>query len=393
MKLLVKYLVFAFAISILFSSCDITPKNMDNSIETIQDSLDHIEDSLDFVDSKKSQEQIKSRVTASMETLPVEASIDGDAADDPAFWYDKVDPLNSMIIGTDKKNGLIVYNLSGEILHYQKLGRMNNVDIRQDIKFKHSKMDIVVASNRSSNSLDVFTLNPDGSLRSITANPMVISTDTIDDVYGVCLFHDAKSQRLYAFINGTNGMLLQFELFEKEKGKISAKRVRNFKFSGQVEGMVADDELRYLYISQEEKGIYKVKATPDQIFVPELISFSSEESNPSIKYDLEGIGIYKSSDTAGYIIVSSQGNFSYAVFKRQGSNDYLGSFSIVDGQLDGTEETDGLDAISLPIGNKFPNGFLVVQDGFNFDGSIKKAQNYKLIDWQQIQQIIDSWRL
>jgi 3-phytase len=384
-------LIFLTAFSLMLSlfSCNTKPsKNEAGQVN--QDSLDHISDSVEYAQTLLLRDAFQGRVMATIETTPVDANIDGDAADDAAIWYDPINPMNSKLIGTDKKGGLMVFNLSGKMLHYHKFGRMNNVDLRQDVSLNGKKIDIIISSNRSRNSLDVFTINADGSLKEISNKPTIISKDTIDDVYGVCLYYHQKNKKLFAFINGTNGMVLQFELYATAKGTVGAKRIRNYQFSSQVEGMVADDRLGFLYVGQEEAGIFKVEANPDAAFRPVLIENSSE-ANTQIKYDLEGISLYNSSDSTGYLIVSSQGNFSYAVFKRQADNDYLGSFVITEGTVDGVEETDGLDITSRPFGDLFPTGFLVVQDGFNYDGQSKKAQNFKLVDWKSISELIKQW--
>ena len=84
-------------------------------------------------------------------------------------------------------------------------------------------------------------------------------------------------------------------------------------------------------------------------------------------------------------MLSSQGNFSYAVFDRAGDNAFLGSFKIVDGSgMDGVEETDGLEVIAGNFGPDFPEGMLVVQDGFNYDDQTLRPQNFKLIDWREV---------
>jgi 3-phytase len=49
----------------------------------------------------------------------------------------------------------------------------------------------------------------------------------------------------------------------------------------------------------------------------------------------------------------------------------------------GVEETDGLDISTVALPG-FPQGMLVVQDGFNYDGRKKKSQNYKYISWSEI---------
>ena len=55
---------------------------------------------------------------------------DGDAADDPAVWVNPDDPSKSVIVGTDKEGGLMVYDLAGRQLQYLPVGDMNNVDVR-----------------------------------------------------------------------------------------------------------------------------------------------------------------------------------------------------------------------------------------------------------------------
>ena len=50
-------------------------------------------------------------VTARVETVP--AGSYGDAADDPAIWAHPTDPARSLVIATDKKAGLYVYDMQG----------------------------------------------------------------------------------------------------------------------------------------------------------------------------------------------------------------------------------------------------------------------------------------
>ena len=100
------------------------------------------------------------------------------------------------------------------------------------------------------------------------------------------------------------------------------------------------------------------------------------------------MAIYAPSDSTGYLIASSQGNYSYAVYRRFG-NEYLTSFRIIDGaNIDGVEETDGLEVTPIALNPSFPKGILVVQDGFNYDEGKYRPQNFKIIDWQAIEEII-----
>src|SRR5688572_3311652 len=62
-------------------------------------------------------------VSAAVETAPVPSP--GDAADDPAIWVDRADPAQSLVLGTDKKGGLAVYDLAGVELQRFDNGAQN----------------------------------------------------------------------------------------------------------------------------------------------------------------------------------------------------------------------------------------------------------------------------
>ena len=72
----------------------------------------------------------------------------GDAADDPAIWFNQADPTKSLIFGTDKRKGIHVYDLYGKELSFSELGATNNIDLRVIDKNVH-----MVISNRSSSTL------------------------------------------------------------------------------------------------------------------------------------------------------------------------------------------------------------------------------------------------
>ena len=72
-------------------------------------------------------------VTATLETDPVTTG--GDSADDAALWVNPSDPAQSLVIGTNKKRGVAVYDLSGkEIQFLANLGPLfpKGVFIAQD---------------------------------------------------------------------------------------------------------------------------------------------------------------------------------------------------------------------------------------------------------------------
>ena len=70
------------------------------------------------------------------ETEPVFTS--GDAADDPAFWYNQVNPEQSIVFGTDTKAGIHAFALNGARIKFIPSGKINNIDIINKDTFKNS---------------------------------------------------------------------------------------------------------------------------------------------------------------------------------------------------------------------------------------------------------------
>jgi 3-phytase len=330
---------------------------------------------------------IKLSVKASVETIPVNAKKNDDAADDPAIWVNPVHPERSFVIGTDKKSGLYVYDLQGQVVSFINAGLVNNVDVRDSIQTPEGHIILVACSNRTDNTVKLYKLNPqNGKLSSVNENGL---PSNLKEVYGFCLYHEKRTKKVYAFVNGKSGTIEQWLLNAENSNKINGKFVRTLKVDTQPEGMVADDEKGSLYVGEEARGVWKFNAAAEANNKPQFLKKSGSD-NPKIKYDVEGITLFYQPNGKGYLIVSSQGNYSYAVFEREGNNKYLFSFFIDNGNIDGVEETDGIDVTNQYLGEQFPNGMFVVQDGFNFDNDTLKAQNFKYIDWREIANVSDN---
>ncbi|MEZ5488855.1 MAG: phytase [Gammaproteobacteria bacterium] len=316
-------------------------------------------------------------VTAVLETIPVTS--DDDAADDPVIWVHPEDAGASLIIGTDKQYGLEVYNLAGERVQSVPAGRTNNVDLRM-LADNDSWSAIAAASNRSTNTLSLFGIDKEGTLSWLRESEIETG---LTEPYGLCMFQN--SDGLQIFVNDTDGSYQQWLLTPNGENTASlqfdARLVRQFSVSSQPEGCVADDANQRLFLGIEEEGIRVVDANHRR---PAKLQSIAEIDGEILVADVEGMSLYLQG-TTGYLVVSSQGNYSYAVYDRLPPFSYKGSFIIVDNEaneVDGSQETDGLDVSSLLRTATFPEGLLVVQDGFNTRPD--QAQNFKYVSWQAI---------
>ncbi|MDD2965099.1 MAG: phytase [Bacteroidales bacterium] len=316
-------------------------------------------------------------VQAIAETTPMPVA--GDAADDPAIWINYANPGGSLLVGTNKKAGLSVFSLDGRLLNHFDVGRINNVDIRQGFPLGADTVDLVAGSNRTDNTVLVMTIDSAGMLRPVLKTPI---QSALEEVYGFCLYHELKSNRFFAIVNGKSGEVEQWELLDAGNGQIEGRLARAFAVNGQPEGCVADDELGFLYLGEEDRGLWKFDASPEGSKEGILVDTVGKGR---LVADVEGVALWYGLNGQGYLVVSSQGNNTYAVYERQGNNRYLGSFQITDGDLvDGVAETDGIEATSVPLGTAFPLGIFVAQDGFNTDRGTDANQNFKIVDWQKI---------
>ncbi|WP_444889331.1 phytase [Microbulbifer sp. DLAB2-AA] len=315
-------------------------------------------------------------VFARNQTDPVESF--GDAADDPAIWANKSQPQNSLILATDKKSGLNIYNLSGKLLEHFPVGRVNNVDIRS-IEHPHYSA-LAAASNRSTAGVNLFAITAEGHVEHLGLRAI-----NLQDPYGLCL--QKTDNQLFAWVSDKDAALHQFEIdLGENPTEFSLKKYTEIVVNSQVEGCVVDDKWQRLFFAEEDRGIWSLglKKQQSSEYQAKLVA---EVDGQTLVDDVEGLALYLTEDS-GYLIVSSQGNDSYALFTRDG-NDFVGHFRVtmnVRSGIDGSSETDGLDVTSLNLGPEYPMGLLVVQDGRNRLPNAK--QNFKLIDWYTVSEAL-----
>lgn len=312
-------------------------------------------------------------VAATAETQPVPST--GDAADDCCIWVHPNDPALSTVIGADKDGGIAVYDLSGKELQYLADGRMNNVDLRYNFPLGGASTTLVVATVRRDNAIACYTVDPQ--TRRLT---FVGRVKTAIEVYGACLYVSPRDNAFYCFVTSEDGALEQWELTGNGNGMVAGKKRRSLQVGGKTEGCVADDELGFLYVGEERKALWKYHAEPGiddewrQLVCP-------VRRWQRLSPDLEGLTIYYAGNGSGYLLASSQGSSSFAVFRRAGDNEYLGSFAVKGANgIDGVSGTDGIDVASTALGELFPHGLFVAQDDNNGGAN----QNFKLVGWERI---------
>src|SRR5262245_35207868 len=92
----------------------------------------------------------------------VETQAFGGEEDDIAIWIHPTDSSQSKVIGTVKtsSSSLVVYNLSGQVVQSVAVPNVNNVDLRYNFMLSGQPTAILAGSNRSSNSVSLYRIDP-----------------------------------------------------------------------------------------------------------------------------------------------------------------------------------------------------------------------------------------
>ncbi|MBA2950570.1 phytase [Streptomyces himalayensis] len=378
-----------------------------------------------------------------------EAGGDADA-DDPAVWVDPAAPARSIVIGTLKNAGLDVYGLNGQRLQHiaapaapgeeAEAGRFNNVDVVYGFDLGGKKTDLALVSDRGRDRIRIYAIDPKAvaegrppltDVTAATVAPVFSASEAAVDeqrtAYGLAAY--VEDGDVYVVVSRRSETRLKLLKLTTSNGKVGYTTEDTLDMPGsftlpngqqwtpcadpgdraQFEGMAVDQETHVLYAAQEDVGLWRIPLDDADFETPTLLDKVREYGVPwtydaaeeecvidtandpgyggtRLSADAEGITVYHAADGKGYVLASSQGDDTFAVYRREGGNAYLGQFEIADGPAtDSVQESDGATVVNVPLGASFPQGLLVTHDGQATpeDGD-RDATNFKFVRWDAV---------
>jgi 3-phytase len=283
--------------------------------------------------------------------------------DDPAIWVNREAPSKSLVFGTDKETdgAVYAYDLKGRIQEdktIRGLRRPNNVDVEYGLMLKDSVVtDFLVVTERERQQIRIFSV-PD--MQPLDGGGIPVFADEPDLQkrlpMGVAVYKSPESGAIYVIVGRKSGpesgYLYQYAI-RPGMGHVSLEFVRKFgQFSGvkEIEAIAVDDELGYVYYSDEGVCIRKYHAEPEA-GDREVACFGGAY----FEEDIEGIAIARMTDRSGYLLVSNQQLGEFNIFDRE-TNEFVKAVNL------GTVETDGCAAATESLGEAFPNGLFVAMN-------------------------------
>jgi 3-phytase len=318
--------------------------------------------------------------------------------DDPAIWVHPTDPSKSLILGTDKiagEGGLYVFGLDGrERQRLAPLDRPNNVDVEYGFSLGGRRIDIAVVTERKQHRLRLFEIPADGgTLVDLAPSGIPVlagETGARSEPMGIALYKRPKDGAIFAIVapktGGTTDYLWQYRLEDDGRGGVKGTAARRFGHvsqrgptageAGEIEAVAVDDELGYVYYSDERFGIRKWQADPDRAdAAKELAIFATD----GYQGDREGLAIYPEADGKGYIVSSDQipGGTRLHLFRREGApgrpHDHTETVAVFPTASDAT---DGLEVTSRALPG-FARGLLVMMNS--------TPKNFLVYGWDGVQ--------
>lgn len=328
-----------------------------------------------------------------VETAPVSAD-----ADDPSIWINAADPGGSLIIATDKteaSGGLYVFGLDGAIRQVvTPLDRPNNVDVEYGLMLGGVPVDVAVTTERKQHRLRVFRIGGgDSPLEDVSAGggiPVLGDAEgEASEPMGIALYKRPADGAVFAIVSpktgGTTNYLAQYRLEDDGTGRVQGTFVRRFgNFSrvgpepgdvGEIEALVVDDALGYVYAADERFGLRKYHADPDH---PEAARQLAVVGRDGYEMDREGLAIYARPDGTGFLVSVDQipGGSRLRVYRREGTAaDPHDHSEVVREVLTASGDTDGLEVTSTALPG-FPGGLAVMMNS--------AGRNFHLYRWEAL---------
>ncbi|MFE4534795.1 phytase [Streptomyces scopuliridis] len=372
------------------------------------------------------------------------------SADDPAIWVNPEDAQRSLVLATAKVGGLYVYDLAARQVQAlaapkppsadDEPGRINNVDAIEGT-------DLAIATDRGRDKLVIYRVdanrrqNPVSDVTAEDTSPYIFSADQAEvneqaTAYGLASWKDRKTGRIYAVVSQEiENRVALLELTNAAGGTIGYRKIRTIQFPSTfklpngdswtpceapgeqpyLEGMRVDPANGTLYAGQENVGLWRLNAdlTGEPTLIDKVKDFgvpyeqdpATEECTPGedpgfggehLVADVEGITLIDQPNGGGYVVVSSQGDSTFALYDRDPAkgNKFRTSFRVAAGKgdnaIDGADGTDSLDIVNKPLGGRYPHGLAVIHDGLDTpevtgpDGEPREGSNFKYVDLRDL---------
>jgi len=179
------------------------------------------------------------------------------------------------------------------------------------------------------------------------------------------------------------GRIRQYRVHDQDNdGLLQISLERQFSLGGEGEGCAVDDADATLYVSEEEVGLWRFGAGPNDPTTGTLVDRVAPDGH--LMPDVEGVTIVDDYVIASAQHVAAPKQSYFTVYDRQ-TNAFVDAFRIsASTTTDGCQRTDGIAAHEGHLGATFPQGVFVCQDNSNSGVGADGNQVFKLTRLERV---------
>lgn len=262
--------------------------------------------------------------------------------------------------------GLDVVNHDGTRLQHIPVRHLGDVDVAP-LPTETSHFTVLGASSRAPGSAGAVLFRFENVVGGQFARWGTVRTD-IAEPTGFCMRQ--WRGRLIAVVTGAAGEVRVFSISEGPNGEPVVHETHRSGLGSCISGCAIDAAAGDLYLSETAVGLWRYPLDPTSTEAPLLVQAMEGRR---LRAPVEGVAVLD--DSGRYLLVSSRGDSSIAVWNISFDPLWVGRFIVPSGRVDAVTGTTGLDALGTRFGG-LSHGVVALQDSADEGG-----QNFKLVDW------------
>jgi len=369
-----------------------------------------------------SQFHIIYKVKASTETQPTDISVKR-TLDSVSVWIHPQQPHNTLIITPAADSmGFSIFDTTGKQLSdFTFKGKLTSLSVEYNFRFGNRQVDVLTAVDPTTSTLFLFEIVPTGAIVLLGQFSVMKGAH----ISAACTYKNVRTGDLSVFVvGGDQGRIEQWVISGNDYGdsettSLSSQLKRSVEVGSKVESCIADNERGVVYVYENDVGIWKYGAEPEEgstrtiMDTKNTTSFGPRRLKHGPNGEIGGMALFHARRGRGYLLVTNPGEGeggSVLIYGRGAENRFLNRFQVMSKTANNEVSSDpsladwpanallnknlesyvnvgkGIEVINAGTSGEFSKGLLILQNRKGGEGS---SDTLAFIPWNVVADTIE----